>query len=84
MTYKLLPEMITVINIDNCIPISDIECGDGVPRSVLWQRDGLFRLIPKSVIINLSDAHRTKHNLPIRWDQGADVDPKIAHILLGE
>jgi hypothetical protein len=59
---------------------------------VLWQRTGLFRLIPESVINNAIDNYNDSEKLDerqarqvrIRWEQGIDVDPKIARILLGE
>lgn len=62
----------------------------GIP--ILWQRNGLFRLIPKSVVVNAIDVYNTRlktqdisaFNSSIRWEQGVDVDPKIAGILLGE
>lgn len=76
--------VMTIIDDSDNISFLDTTVSDGVARIVLWCRDGLFRLIPRPVIINLSDAHRTTHDFFIRWEQGVDLDPKIAKILLGE
>ena len=60
---------------------------------ILWQRSGLFRLIPREVIVNAIETGQSwqKTVFPpinygpwIRWEQGIDVDPRIARILLGE
>lgn len=87
MIYKLLPEMITVVNTLDSMSVSGVLCGDEVPRSILWQRNGLFRLIPQPVVANAVDIYNIrfgKCDIVIRWEQGIDLDPKIAHILLGE
>ena len=63
-----------------------------VPRPILWGRDGLYRLIPVPVLVNLVDVYNDRKKISdthvpsftIRWEQGVDVDPKIAGILLGE
>lgn len=63
-----------------------------VPRPILWHRDGLYRLIPTPILTNLIDVYNNRKktldthisSFSIRWEQGIDVDPKIARILLGE
>ena len=54
-------------------------------RPVLWQRDGLFRLVPREVVINALDTRKDPvSGSNICWEQGIDIDPRIARILLGE
>lgn len=62
------------------------------PRPILWCRDGLYRLVPSTILVNLIDTYndhlkiseKQPSSFTIRWEQGVDVDPKIARILLGE
>ncbi len=62
------------------------------PLPILWDCNGLFRTIPLERVKNMIDAIGDSKNLsPIAkdrqvgkfyWEDGIDVDPKVAKILL--
>jgi len=79
--------IVTIDSSPNRISLNDISTfEENFPEVILWCRDGLFRLIPRPIIANAKYVweNRVGGTYHIYWEQGVDLDPKIARILLGE
>lgn len=62
-------------------------------RSIIWCCKGTYKLIPSEAVANKLQQIKDNEKLPqltrkkdvnvFHWDEGIDLDPKIAKILLG-
>ena len=92
MKNWFIPGLRTIVTDLDHIPIEELVRDCNIPRLILWERAGLFRLIPRPIVANIIDNYTdwlkrengSRFTFSVRWDQGIDLDPKIARTLLGE
>lgn len=63
------------------------------PMPLIWNLNGLYRIISTQQVENRIELIRDHKNIPIlnkfevdlfNWDEGIDLDPKIVRLLIGK